>query len=137
MEYCGYQDLHQKIKRYIHRKEYIDERIIWVYMIQILEGLKALHDKGVLHRGKCSFALYTHYQFADFQAHKFYTHRSMNSHTHSLYVDLKPANCFLASDGSVKIGDFNVSKVVQEGINASVSLSEKLIRTLLHAPTGP
>ena len=35
MEYCGSHDLHQKIKRYIHRKEYIDERVIWVYLIQV------------------------------------------------------------------------------------------------------
>ena len=40
MEYCGWGDLAMKIKRYIKRREYIDERVIWVYLIQILEGLK-------------------------------------------------------------------------------------------------
>lgn len=34
------------------RKQYIDEREIWVYAINILEGLAALHAKGVVHRGK-------------------------------------------------------------------------------------
>ena len=34
-----------------HRKQYIDEREIWVYAINILEGLAALHSKGVVHRG--------------------------------------------------------------------------------------
>ena len=79
MEYCGWGDLAMKIKRYIKRREYIDERVIWVYLIQILEGLKALHERNVLHR------------------------------------DLKPANCFLAEDGSIKIGDMNVSKVMKDG----------------------
>lgn len=79
MEYCGWGDLAMKIKRYVKRREYIDERVIWVYMIQILEGLKALHERNVLHR------------------------------------DLKPANCFLAEDGSIKIGDMNVSKVMKDG----------------------
>ena len=37
-----------------------------------------------------------------------------------VYIDLKPANCFLAEDGSIKIGDMNVSKVMKDG-NAKVS----------------
>lgn len=35
-----------------HRKQYIDEREIWVYAINILEGLATLHAKGVVHRGE-------------------------------------------------------------------------------------
>jgi hypothetical protein len=33
------------------RREYIDERVIWVYLIQILEGLSAMHAAGIIHRG--------------------------------------------------------------------------------------
>ena len=77
MEYCACGDLSEKVERYKIRKTYIDERVIWVYLIQIAEGLKGLHQMGILHR------------------------------------DLKAANCFLAEDGSIKIGDMNVSKVVR------------------------
>jgi NIMA (never in mitosis gene a)-related kinase len=51
MEFCGCGDLAQKIERYKKRRQYIDERVIWVYLIQMLEGLKALHEKNILHRG--------------------------------------------------------------------------------------
>lgn len=30
-------------------------------------------------------------------------------------LDLKAANCLLAEDGSIKIGDMNVSKVMKDG----------------------
>jgi len=52
MEFCGCGDLSQKIERYKKRRQYIDERVIWVYLIQMLEGLKALHEKNIMHRGK-------------------------------------------------------------------------------------
>lgn len=51
MEFCGCGDLAQKIERYKKRRQYIDERVIWVYLIQMLEGLKALHEKNIMHRG--------------------------------------------------------------------------------------
>ena len=51
MEFCGCGDLSQKIERYKKRRQYIDERVIWVYLIQMLEGLKALHEKNIMHRG--------------------------------------------------------------------------------------
>jgi len=74
MEFCGCGDLAAKVERYRKRRQYIDERVIWCHLIQILEGLTALHDKGIVHR------------------------------------DLKTANCFLAEDGTIKIGDLNVCK---------------------------
>ena len=50
MELCSYGDLETKIKRHQQKKKFIDEREIWVYTINILEGLVALHTKGVVHR---------------------------------------------------------------------------------------
>ena len=79
MEYCGCGDLSQKIDRYKRRRQYIDENVIWRYLIQLLKALACLHQHGICHR------------------------------------DLKCANIFIADDGSVKIGDLNVSKCLQQG----------------------
>ena len=73
MEFCGCGDLAQKVERYKRRRTYIDEDVIWRYLIQCLKALEHLHEKGICHR------------------------------------DLKVANTFLAEDGSIKIGDMNVS----------------------------
>jgi len=53
---------------------------IWRIFIQVVRGLKALHDMKIYHR------------------------------------DLKTANIFLMKDGSVKLGDMNVSKVAKKGL---------------------
>ncbi len=51
MEYCGFQDLERKIRRYKTRGERVDERVLWVYLVQTLEALAALHSLKILHRG--------------------------------------------------------------------------------------
>lgn len=79
MEYCGCGDLAQKVERYKRRRQYIDEDVIWRYLIQCVKALENLHGKGICHR------------------------------------DIKVANSFLAEDGSVKIGDMNVSKRMNKG----------------------
>lgn len=79
MEYCGSGDLAQKVERYKKKRQYIDEKVIWRYLIQSLKALNHLHGKGICHR------------------------------------DLKVANTFLAEDGSIKIGDMNVSKRLEGG----------------------
>lgn len=79
MEYCGCGDLSQKVERYKRRRQYIDEEVIWRYLIQALKALQYLHEKGICHR------------------------------------DLKTANSFIAEDGSIKIGDMNVSKRLNQG----------------------
>jgi len=79
MEYCGCGDLAQKVERYKRRKTYIDEDVIWRYLIQSLKALSYLHERGICHR------------------------------------DIKTANSFLAEDGSIKMGDMNVSKKLKQG----------------------
>ena len=80
MEYADGGDLYQKIKE--NRKDQIllEESDIWRIFIQLVKGLKALHELNILHR------------------------------------DLKSANVFLMKDGSVKLGDLNVSKVFRQNM---------------------
>jgi serine/threonine protein kinase len=80
MEYCAFGDLADKVERYKKRRQYIDEKVIFAYLIQALEALSNLHSKRICHR------------------------------------DLKPANCFLCDDGTIKIGDMNVSKRMKHGL---------------------
>ena len=50
MEYCDDGDLETKINILKRNRIKFNENLIWNYSIQILLGLKALHDKGVIHR---------------------------------------------------------------------------------------
>ena len=50
MEYCDDGDLETKIKNMKRNKQKFEECLIWNYALQILGGLKALHDKKILHR---------------------------------------------------------------------------------------
>ena len=54
----------------------MNETDIWCIFIQIVRGLRAMHDLNIMHR------------------------------------DLKSANVFLNKDFTIKLGDMNVSKVV-------------------------
>lgn len=79
MEFADGGDLYQKIQDHQKRGSGFSEREIWQVICQMVSGLKALHDKSILHR------------------------------------DLKCANIFLSRDGTVKMGDLNVSKVAKYG----------------------
>ena len=50
MEYCDDGDLETKINNMKRNKQKFEECLIWNYTLQILGGLKALHDKKILHR---------------------------------------------------------------------------------------
>ena len=77
MEFADSGDLHQVLNDAKRGKTTIPEADVWKYTIQILAGLKYLHEMKICHR------------------------------------DLKCANVFLTSDGTVKLGDMGVSKVNQ------------------------
>ena len=80
MEFADGGDLYQKIVEFRKMQRLFEESDIWRIFIQLVKGLKALHELNILHR------------------------------------DLKSANVFLMNDGSVKLGDLNVSKVVRKGM---------------------
>ena len=50
MDYADNGDLYQKIKEKKKKKQYFSEDLIWKIFIQLVKGLKALHDLKILHR---------------------------------------------------------------------------------------
>lgn len=80
MEYADGGDMMKMISNHKKRGTHFSEKELWYYFIQIVRGMKALHDLKILHR------------------------------------DIKCANIFLTKDGTVKLGDLNVSKVAKKGL---------------------
>lgn len=50
MEYADYGDLFQKITKHQKEQTYFKEDEVWSIFIQIVKGLKALHDAQIFHR---------------------------------------------------------------------------------------
>lgn len=80
MEYADNGDVMSKINEHLKKGTAFKEYEIWNYFVQMLLGMKALHDFQVCHR------------------------------------DIKCANIFINLKGEIKLGDFNVSKVVKKGM---------------------
>jgi len=80
MEYADDGDLFMKIVKNQEEGVFFAESYIFDVFIQVVKGLKALHDLNIMHR------------------------------------DLKSANVFLYKDGTAKLGDLNVSKIIKAGL---------------------
>ena len=42
--------MYRKIQKQINKKLYFSEKVIWSYVIQLINGLKALHNLQIMHR---------------------------------------------------------------------------------------
>ena len=80
MEYADDGDLFQKIVKHQQDGTFFDEDYVFDVFIQVVKGLKTLHDLNIMHR------------------------------------DMKSANVFLHADGTAKLGDLNVSKIIKTGL---------------------
>lgn len=50
MEYCNNGDLFQRITKHQKEQTYIKEEDIWRMFIQVVKGLKSLHEVDIFHR---------------------------------------------------------------------------------------
>ena len=80
MEYADRGDLAKRIQEQKKKGKYFNEKDIWRVFIQLVKGLKSLHDLEILHR------------------------------------DIKSSNIFLFSDGTAKLGDLNVCKILSNNV---------------------
>ena len=90
MEYADDGDLHSKIERMKKEGGYFKESLIWSYAIQMIEGLKALHDMKIMHRDLKSaniFLVKENYQckLGDMNVSKVIKEKFLNTQTGTPY----------------------------------------------------
>merc|ERR1719181_1709821 len=49
-DYAAYGDLFRQMKKHASRKTSFSERAVWSFFLQLVKGIKYLHDHGILHR---------------------------------------------------------------------------------------
>lgn len=49
MEYAEWGDLEKRIKSKLKKEKFFSENEVWYYLLQLLNGLRALHNANVLH----------------------------------------------------------------------------------------
>jgi NIMA (never in mitosis gene a)-related kinase len=74
------------IKKKAQKQEFLDEKLVLNWFLQILLALESVHRKKILHR------------------------------------DIKSSNIFLRSNGTVKLGDFGISKILDNTGEAAMTV---------------
>ena len=77
-EFCSNLDLKSFINEHKKENRLINEQTIWEIIRNLCGGIKAIHNKNMIHR------------------------------------DLKPGNIFISDNYKIKIGDFGISKILNE-----------------------
>ncbi len=53
MEFADGGDLSAKVEKQKATRKNMPEELVWAYLLQLLDGLSAIHAKRIIHRGGC------------------------------------------------------------------------------------